>query len=89
MHDVNWWLMALSFLAGLVLTFLLMIRKVTREVPVTLRWMPSDRGARMTGFATVRRLDFGIGAGDWADPDLIGLDVRVEFDLELVPCAGS
>lgn len=35
MHDVNWWLMALSFLAGLVLTFLLMIRKVTREVPVT------------------------------------------------------
>lgn len=35
MHDVNWWLMALSFLIGLVLTFLLMIRKVTREVPVT------------------------------------------------------
>lgn len=35
MHDVNWWLMALSFLLGLVLTFLLMIRKVTREVPVT------------------------------------------------------
>ncbi len=35
MHDVNWWLMALSFLIGLALTFLLMIRKVTREVPVT------------------------------------------------------
>ena len=35
MHDVNWWLMALSFLVGLVLTFALMIRKVTREVPVT------------------------------------------------------
>ena len=35
MHDVNWWLMALSFLAGLVLTFLVMIGKVTREVPVT------------------------------------------------------
>ena len=35
MHDVNWWLMALSFLLGLALTFFLMIRKVTREVPVT------------------------------------------------------
>ena len=35
MHDLNWWLMALSFLAGLALTFLVMIRKVTREVPVT------------------------------------------------------
>ena len=35
MHDVNWLLMALAFLLGLVLTFALMIRKVTREVPVT------------------------------------------------------
>ena len=35
MHDVNWWLMALAFLIGLVLTFALMIRKVTREVPIT------------------------------------------------------
>ena len=35
MHDVNWWLMTLAFLLGLVLTFALMIRKVTREVPVS------------------------------------------------------
>lgn len=34
MHDVNWWLMALAFLLGLVLTLALTIRKVTREVPV-------------------------------------------------------
>jgi len=34
MHDVNWWLMALSFLAGLLLTFLFMIRRVSREVPI-------------------------------------------------------
>jgi polyisoprenoid-binding protein YceI len=67
----------------------LSLKDATRQVPVTLRWVPSDRGARMTGSATVRRLDFGIGAGEWADPDLIGLDVRVEFDLELAPCADS
>jgi hypothetical protein len=34
MGDVNWWLMALAFLLGLVLTFVLTIRRVTREVPV-------------------------------------------------------
>jgi hypothetical protein len=34
MNDVNWWLMALSFLLGLVLTFAFMIRRVTREVPI-------------------------------------------------------
>ena len=35
MRDVNWWLMALAFLLGLLLTLALTIRKVTREVPVT------------------------------------------------------
>jgi hypothetical protein len=35
MRDVNWWLMTLAFLLGLVLTLALTIRKVTREVPVT------------------------------------------------------
>jgi uncharacterized membrane protein ArfC len=34
MHDVNWWLMALSFVLGLVITLLFMIRRVTREVPI-------------------------------------------------------
>ena len=35
MNDVNWWLMALAFVLGLALTFALMIRRVTREVPVS------------------------------------------------------
>jgi hypothetical protein len=34
MHDVSWWLMALSFILGLVITLLFMIRRVTREVPI-------------------------------------------------------
>jgi uncharacterized membrane protein ArfC len=34
MNDVNWWLMALAFLLGLLLTFAFMIRRVKREVPV-------------------------------------------------------
>jgi hypothetical protein len=34
MDDVNWWLMALAFLLGLILTFAFMIRRVTREVPI-------------------------------------------------------
>jgi len=34
MHDVNWWMMVLAFLLGLLLTFAFMIRRVTREVPI-------------------------------------------------------
>ena len=35
MHNANWWMMALSFVLGLLLTLALMIRRVTREVPVS------------------------------------------------------
>lgn len=37
MRDVNGWLMALSFLGGLILTSAMMMRRVTREVPVPHR----------------------------------------------------
>jgi uncharacterized membrane protein ArfC len=33
MHDVNWWLMAVAFLLGLVLTLVLTIGRVKSEVP--------------------------------------------------------
>jgi uncharacterized membrane protein ArfC len=33
MQNINWWLMAVAFLLGLVLTLALMIRRVKREVP--------------------------------------------------------
>lgn len=41
MRDVNGWLMALSFLLGLLLTFAMMIRRVTREVPVATTAVPA------------------------------------------------
>ncbi|MFV8049400.1 hypothetical protein [Mycobacterium sp. 48b] len=34
MSDVNWWLMVLAFVLGLVLTLALTLRRVKREVPV-------------------------------------------------------
>ncbi len=42
MPDLNWWLMALAFLLGLLLTFAMMIRRVTREVPVTDRILEKE-----------------------------------------------
>jgi uncharacterized membrane protein affecting hemolysin expression len=34
MPDLNWWLMALSFVCGLALTLALTVRRVKREVPL-------------------------------------------------------
>jgi uncharacterized membrane protein ArfC len=35
MDQVNWWLIGLAFVLGMLLTFVLTIRRVKREVPVS------------------------------------------------------
>ena len=58
MHDVNWWLMALSFLLGLVLTLLFMIRRVTREVPI---YAALGRGPKVD----VKKPDVEVASRTW------------------------
>jgi hypothetical protein len=64
MNDVNWWLMALAFLLGLLLTFAFMIRRVKREVPV---YAALGRGPGV-GFkgpdVDVKKPDIGVKAPD-------------------------
>jgi polyisoprenoid-binding protein YceI len=63
----------------------LSIRGVTRDarVPFTFR-TASEQGATvgyMNGKVTIRRLDFGVGQGDWKATDQVGNDVTVSFAL--------
>ena len=52
--------------------------------PVTLEftWTPGTKPV-LAGKATVKRLDFGVGGGDWADttliPDAIAISTKVIF----------
>jgi polyisoprenoid-binding protein YceI len=66
----------------------LTIRDVTRDarVPFAFR-TASEAGANvgyMTGKTTIRRLDFGVGQGDWKATDQVGNDVGVSFALRFV-----
>lgn len=65
----------------------LTIRDVTRPltVPFAVRMLMEDgrQTARMQGAVTIRRLDFGVGQGDWKSTEWVGNDVRVSFDLRL------
>jgi polyisoprenoid-binding protein YceI len=66
----------------------LTIRGVTRDtrVPFTFR-SASEAGAAvgyMSGKVTIRRLDFGVGQGDWKATDQVGNDVTVSFALRLI-----
>ncbi len=65
----------------------LTIRGVTRDVrvPFTFR-TASEQGTTvgyMSGKVTIRRLDFGVGQGDWKATDQVGNDVVVSFALRL------
>jgi polyisoprenoid-binding protein YceI len=66
----------------------LTIRDVTRDtrVPFTFR-TAAEQGANvgyMTGKVTIRRLDFGVGQGEWKATDQAGNEVMVSFALRLI-----
>src|SRR3569833_1223901 len=66
----------------------LTLRGVTRDqhVPFTLR-ATQEQGhavAYLAGRATVRRLDFGVGQGDWKSTEWVGNDVTVSYSVRLV-----
>lgn len=64
----------------------LTLRDVTRDVRVRFRFnppAPPGAAARMIGSSNVRRLEFGVGQGDWLGTEWLDDAVRVEFDLTL------
>ena len=63
----------------------LTLRGVSKPVPLTLQWRMQGADALLTLDASVPRLTFGVGSGQWADPSAIGLDVAVHGVLKLAP----
>ena len=56
----------------------------SRPVTLSFTWAPGAQPV-LTGRATVKRLDFGIGEGDWADLELIPNEVAVSTRVVLAP----
>jgi polyisoprenoid-binding protein YceI len=65
----------------------LTIRGISRDVKVLFTFKPASgaNGAVLSGGATIRRLDFGVGQGEWQDTKWVGNDVRIVFELVLKP----
>ncbi len=59
------------------------LKGAAREIEVPFSWRPVTDGVEMAGRVELRRLDYGIGTGEWSSGDEIGLDVTVEFRLTL------
>lgn len=64
---------------------LLTMRDVTRAVvlPFGFESAADGRTATLSGGTTVRRLEFGVGQGEWHDTRWLGDEVEVRFDLRL------
>src|ERR1700742_3941364 len=60
----------------------LTIRGVTREVHVPFTF--SAANGSLIGKVSLKRLDYGVGQGDWKATDQVGNDVAVTYALKLV-----
>jgi polyisoprenoid-binding protein YceI len=63
----------------------LTLRGVTKPVSLDVTFKPQGSGATLDVAGTVKRLDFGVGGGDYADTSVIGADVKVTAHLQLAP----
>jgi len=57
------------------------------HVPFTLR-TATEQGktvSYLTGRTTIRRLDFGVGQGDWKSTEWVGNDVTIDYSVRLAP----
>lgn len=62
----------------------LSLRGVNQPVVLTFTWTAGARPV-LDGSASLKRLDFGVGSGDWTDLDLLPNEVKVKTRLILAP----
>jgi polyisoprenoid-binding protein YceI len=61
----------------------LTLHGISKPVALTVSFKPNGKTATLDVTAQVKRLDFGIGTGQWADPSMIGNGVTVHGHLQL------
>lgn len=61
----------------------LTLRGITKPVSLTVNFKPAGSGATLDVSGSVKRLDFGVGTGDYADTSVIGGEVKIEAHLAL------
>jgi polyisoprenoid-binding protein YceI len=64
-------------------TGILDLKGTRKTVVVPFTWSSSGDAARMCGRFDITRTDFGVGSGEWATDEAIGLEVNLSFDVRL------
>jgi len=71
--------------AGFSATGSLTLRGVTKDVPIDFQFVSTGAQAKLDGTAKLKRLDFGVGQGDWKSTEWVPDAVTINFSLLLKP----
>jgi polyisoprenoid-binding protein YceI len=62
----------------------LTLRGVTHDLRLPLKITPTATGLDLSGAATIKRLDYGVGQGEWKSTESVGDEVKLQYKVALV-----
>jgi polyisoprenoid-binding protein YceI len=62
----------------------LTIRNITHDLRLPLTLKPTAKGLELSGKTSFRRLDYGVGQGEWKSTEGVGDEVKIEYAVSLV-----
>jgi polyisoprenoid-binding protein YceI len=65
----------------------LTLHGVTKDLKLPLTVRTSASGAEISGATTIKRLDYGIGQGDWKTTEWVGDEVKLQYKVALTKAA--
>ena len=71
--------------AGYTAVGALTLHGVTKDVPIDFQFVSTAGQPKIEGTAKLKRLEFGVGQGDWKSTEWVKDEVKVAFSLVLKP----
>ena len=65
----------------------LTIRGVSKDLRLPLTLKPTANGLELSGQVSIKRLDFGVGQGEWKSTESVGDEVKIQYKVALVKAA--
>lgn len=62
----------------------LTLRGVTKDLRLPLKISRTATGLELSGEAAIKRLDYGVGQGDWQSTESVGDEVKLQYKVALV-----
>lgn len=66
----------------------LTIRGVSKDLRLPITLKPTANGMELSGQTAIKRLDFGIGQGEWKSTESVSDEVKIQYKVVLVKAPG-